>query len=62
MVSDTKVEDTKVAAKVLILVLMEYGLWQQEEQGMSLNIDVLILVLMEYGLWLSLEVFWWRLA
>ena len=38
-------------APVLILVLMEYGLWLQEEVEKEENRCVLILVLMEYGLW-----------
>ena len=36
---------------VLILVLMEYGLWQSKLSGESNESSVLILVLMEYGLW-----------
>ena len=39
---------------VLILVLMEYGLWPDEGQSVhQLGVYVLILVLMEYGLWLT---------
>ena len=38
---------------VLILVLMEYGLWQNSHDSLSWERSwVLILVLMEYGLWL----------
>ena len=37
---------------VLILVLMEYGLWLFLEFLAKPLIYVLILVLMEYGLWL----------
>ena len=40
-----------VASKVLILVLMEYGLWQNHEIFEKGFNHVLILVLMEYGLW-----------
>ena len=36
---------------VLILVLMEYGLWQEELDRWQRVWAVLILVLMEYGLW-----------
>ena len=38
--------------KVLILVLMEYGLWLNEVNYIVASATVLILVLMEYGLWL----------
>ena len=39
--------------KVLILVLMEYGLWLAKETSEKKDTQqVLILVLMEYGLWL----------
>ena len=37
--------------RVLILVLMEYGLWPGEQAGIMDIYSVLILVLMEYGLW-----------
>ena len=37
---------------VLILVLMEYGLWHSDETFICYPFTVLILVLMEYGLWL----------
>ena len=36
---------------VLILVLMEYGLWQCNRSVGCADSWVLILVLMEYGLW-----------
>ena len=36
---------------VLILVLMEYGLWLGQDKVKEINRLVLILVLMEYGLW-----------
>ena len=37
---------------VLILVLMEYGLWDQDQPNQVVELNgVLILVLMEYGLW-----------
>ena len=38
---------------VLILVLMEYGLWLNVVQAIQSRTKVLILVLMEYGLWLQ---------
>ena len=38
---------------VLILVLMEYGLWPRSSALSACSGCVLILVLMEYGLWLS---------
>ena len=41
----------RVCRWVLILVLMEYGLWPQNFQFQGLTQMVLILVLMEYGLW-----------
>ena len=37
--------------RVLILVLMEYGLWHGSDGAQPLHAQVLILVLMEYGLW-----------
>ena len=37
---------------VLILVLMEYGLWHEGGYEEQTKDQVLILVLMEYGLWL----------
>ena len=40
---------------VLILVLMEYGLWPDNIRLDSLRDSVLILVLMEYGLWPNLK-------
>ena len=39
---------------VLILVLMEYGLWLRGGKNDDDDEEVLILVLMEYGLWLYL--------
>ena len=44
---------TATSAAVLILVLMEYGLWVNAAYEVLNNIAnvVLILVLMEYGLW-----------
>ena len=43
--------------RVLILVLMEYGLWQVSfKDGESIKKGVLILVLMEYGLWRPLRI------
>ena len=39
-------------SQVLILVLMEYGLWQCGQNHNRGSVNVLILVLMEYGLWL----------
>ena len=42
-------------AGVLILVLMEYGLWQAYKALKELVLSVLILVLMEYGLWLIVQ-------
>ena len=36
---------------VLILVLVEYGLWRPEAFMVCMVIEVLILVLVEYGLW-----------
>ena len=41
---------------VLILVLMEYGLWLKTTSGKSEVANVLILVLMEYGLWPSEDI------
>ena len=41
---------------VLILVLMEYGLWHDVAEGIVKSFKVLILVLMEYGLWLDKDV------
>ena len=38
-------------ALVLILVLMEYGLWLKYLEFLANLLIVLILVLMEYGLW-----------
>ena len=39
--------------RVLILVLMEYGLWRIRDARVNRRNCVLILVLMEYGLWLN---------
>ena len=51
MVSDKSTGcDETTAAGVLILVLMEYGLWRKI-QDEEIRDAVLILVLMEYGLW-----------
>ena len=38
--------------QVLILVLLEYGLWLTRDHPDLVIDDVLILVLLEYGLWL----------
>ena len=44
------------SGQVLILVLMEYGLWRSAKLFAGLLVcSVLILVLMEYGLWHSLD-------
>ena len=52
MVSDAARDGRRrAAAPVLILVLMEYGLWLIEVTTNLLWKSVLILVLMEYGLW-----------
>ena len=53
MVSDlgAKMNKQKLA-EVLILVLMEYGLWLTGTLDSKAPEAVLILVLMEYGLWL----------
>ena len=51
MVSDLIYVKISLSAFVLILVLMEYGLWHSDEESMFLYRLVLILVLMEYGLW-----------
>ena len=41
-----------ILKEVLILVLMEYGLWLGNISSVSFTVvSVLILVLMEYGLW-----------
>ena len=40
--------------RVLILVLMEYGLWLEDALIKAFENYVLILVLMEYGLWLTI--------
>ena len=41
----------EIVSDVLILVLMEYGLWRIAGPRMRIGWEVLILVLMEYGLW-----------
>ena len=52
MVSDLfTAEGLSDAESVLILVLMEYGLWQDIGILRVTICIVLILVLMEYGLW-----------
>ena len=53
MVSDIIWKERREEARaVLILVLMEYGLWLSSELiRFSACNTVLILVLMEYGLW-----------
>ena len=52
MVSDkTFFEAMYKAELVLILVLMEDGLWHSISPNHGINSDVLILVLMEDGLW-----------
>ena len=48
------VSDAIDIALVLILVLMEYGLWQIHDNYHNRAGQVLILVLMEYGLWPAL--------
>ena len=54
MVSDRGTrEDTGNGGGVLILVLMEYGLWRNNDVDDFKVTLVLILVLMEYGLWLK---------
>ena len=57
MVSDNKDEMIKNVKAVLILVLMEYGLWLFVFRWRMLSGNVLILVLMEYGLWLKMWVY-----
>ena len=55
MVSDCFIRLKTGRIPVLILVLMEYGLWLN---GVTVSYGiapVLILVLMEYGLWLTLS-------
>ena len=51
MVSDLFVRTRGWVRRVLILVLMEYGLWPLYSQLPTPPEPVLILVLMEYGLW-----------
>ena len=57
MVSDlgAKMNKQKLA-EVLILVLMEYGLWLTGTLDSKAPEAVLILVLMEYGLWLEIAI------
>ena len=45
-------------ARVLILVLMEYGLWPVYGSRKGFGWIVLILVLMEYGLWRRVNLIW----
>ena len=51
MVSDCSRTARAKGYHVLILVLMEYGLWHSETPADGTSPTVLILVLMEYGLW-----------
>ena len=54
MVSDAEgaLSGSSITPDVLILVLMEYGLWQSYLSNNDIAAQcVLILVLMEYGLW-----------
>ena len=53
MVSDSFTQAQASRQCVLILVLMEYGLWLADSATDNQYWTVLILVLMEYGLWLS---------
>ena len=56
MVSDCRLIGGCFCARaVLILVLMEYGLWPMVERTYIVRDMVLILVLMEYGLWRWLQ-------
>ena len=57
MVSDKQSDEDRpeIARRVLILVLMEYGLWHDVAEGIVKSFKVLILVLMEYGLWPKLR-------
>ena len=48
-------DDLKLYYRVLILVLMEYGIWAADPQLKALAEQVLILVLMEYGIWAILK-------
>ena len=50
MVSDGNVDSMNLTLKVLILVLMEYGLGDPYNRAYGYTSVVLILVLMEYGL------------
>ena len=52
---DTAAAAAVAAAQVLILVLMEYGLWLNKQCSIPNIVCVLILVLMEYGLWLNFK-------
>ena len=55
MVSDSPSTSSREPWRaVLILVLMEYGLWRYVRDVPELFLIVLILVLMEYGLWRTL--------
>ena len=53
MVSDRPLSQLfSKSSRVLILVLMEYGLWHAASSSVMVGLNrVLILVLMEYGLW-----------
>ena len=54
MVSDNyKVDGDETVYSVLILILLEDGLWQIAEFRTSLRTIVLILILLEDGLWLA---------
>ena len=56
MVSDGDIENVGVEqSPVLILVLMEYGLWPKILMNLWDDWWVLILVLMEYGLWRTIS-------
>ena len=55
MVSDLLRLFLELRPQVLILVLMEYGLWLRCTRTGGILSEVLILVLMEYGLWLIMK-------
>ena len=63
MVSDRLSPSWRYKCRVLILVLMEYGLWLITRMVAATVDEVLILVLMEYGLWLLWQLFitWHRI-
>ena len=48
---DYVIDKNYIVLIVLILVLMEYGLWRKTFLAECFGKAVLILVLMEYGLW-----------